>query len=103
VAALTEKVLRVHVALIVAEGICLSAFLFELSRARSGNTLSWAYVFEWPILGAYGVYVWRKLLRSGRGEAPSAPPTSREVDALERYNRYLGEVHRGEGPSSTGE
>ncbi len=42
-----------------AEAICVSAFIVEISRALSGNILSWAYVVEWPILGAYAIYMWR--------------------------------------------
>ncbi len=35
----------------------------------SGNTLSWAYVFEWPIFAGYAVYMWWKLIHEG---APGA-------------------------------
>lgn len=74
----------------IAEFICLSAFVIELSRALSGNTLSWAYVFEWPILGGYGVYMWRNL--GADDDAPSAP-SKVDVDALQTYNEYLARVH----------
>lgn len=99
---LPENALRVHLGLALAEAICLSAFVVELERALSGNTLSWAYVFEWPILGAYAIYVWRKLLRDPDGDAsPSGPPTGEEASALAEYNRYLHDVHRGDGPPLT--
>lgn len=97
-----EKPLRVHLALALAEAICASAFVVELTRAESGNTLSWAYVFEWPILGAYAVYVWRKL----RLEAPAEPPppaTEGESAALDRYNRFLDQVHHDDPPAPTGQ
>ena len=74
----------------IAEFICLSAFAIELSRALSGNTLSWAYVFEWPILGGYGVYMWRNL--GANDDAPSAP-SKVDDDALQTYNEYLARVH----------
>lgn len=95
-----EKPLRVHLGLVAAEAICASAFVVELLRATSGNTLSWAYVFEWPILGAYAVYVWRKLLRDVP-DKPPAPASEEETAALERYNRYLDEVHREDPPGVT--
>lgn len=82
----------------------MSAFVIELNRARSGNTLSWAYVFEWPILGVYAIYMWRKLSRPDDGEATSPSPTSpADDDALTRYNRYLSEVHRGVDDTPTDE
>jgi hypothetical protein len=95
-----EKPLRVHLALALAEAVCASAFVVELTRADSGNTLSWAYVFEWPVLGAYAVYVWRKL-RRGDPREPPPPPTEGESAALESYNQFLDEVHRGDHPDAT--
>ena len=94
--------LRIHAGLVVAEAICIPAFLFELSRAQAGNRLSWAYVFEWPILGGYAVYMWAKMLREERGL--DARSTRRIRDAehaaasapdpqLDAWNAYLAEVH----------
>ena len=91
-AAHPEKALRIHLGLALAEALCVAAFVVELRRAVSGNTLSWAYVFEWPILGAYGVYVWWKL-RRGDDESAVSAPTGAETQALDEYNRYLARVH----------
>ena len=85
-----KKPLSVHVGLAIAEFICLSAFAIELSRALSGNTLSWAYVFEWPILGGYGVYMWRNL---GVDDGSPSTPSKVDDDALQTYNEYLVRVH----------
>ena len=87
-------VTTIHVGLVLAEAICLSAFVFELSRALSGNTLSWAYVFEWPVLGAYGVYMWHKLLVDARGESRTTPSAPEHDPQLDAWNHYLEEVHR---------
>ena len=53
---------------------CVVLCLWQYHRARSGNTLSWAYVFEWPILGTYAAYMWWKLTHEElrRSAAPSA-------------------------------
>jgi len=88
--------LFIHVGLVIAEGICLPAMFLELLRARSGNTLSWAYVFEWPIFALYALYMWKKLLsdvRNGDQGSPSGDATL-EDPGLEQYNAYLREVHR---------
>jgi hypothetical protein len=99
---LPEKALRIHLGLLFAEAVCVGAFVIELNRARSGNSLSWAYVFEWPILGAYAIYVWRKLLGSEDvPPGPSTAPSPDEVRALETYNRYLQDVHRGDAAPPT--
>ena len=87
--------LRVHCGLFLAEAICIPAFVIELSRALGGNTLSWAYVFEWPILGFYAIYVWRKLLSEERGEISAKPAVLNEQhdQQLEEWNAYLAKVH----------
>jgi hypothetical protein len=35
---------------------------WQYHSARSGNTLSWAYTFEWPMFGIYALYVWWQLI-----------------------------------------
>ncbi|MGD0313063.1 MAG: hypothetical protein ABSC90_11425 [Acidimicrobiales bacterium] len=35
---------------------------WQLDRALGGNTLSWAYTFEWPLFAGYAVYVWWQLI-----------------------------------------
>lgn len=42
---------------------CLAAAWWQFDAARSGNTLSWLYTFEWPLFAGYAVYMWAKLLR----------------------------------------
>jgi hypothetical protein len=92
----TKRILGIHVGLFVAEAICISAFVVEIDRALSGNTLSWAYVFEWPIFAIYAVYLWHKLRQEEHHDVappPSAPEPGNDR-ALEDYNEYLREVHR---------
>jgi len=87
---------RIHAGLALAETICVSAFVVELLRAIGGNGLSWAYVFEWPLLGAYAVYMWKKLLASDAAERhPSLEPTLVEPDdpQLQAWNDYLVQAH----------
>jgi len=57
--------LRTHVTLSLGLLLCGGAFWFELGRAERGNELSWAYVFEWPLLGIFGIYMWWKILHPG--------------------------------------
>ena len=106
----TKKILGIHAGLAFAELVCTSAFVLEVRRAMGGNELSWAYVFEWPILGLYGVYVWRKLLAEERGERRDVSG-SRIVDpdveaSRVAYNAYLNRVHESRptsDPSPTNE
>ena len=80
--------------LLLAEAICVSAFILEIDRALSGNTLSWAYVFEWPIFAFYAVYMWRRLLRDDEIiDSEKILPRASEIAALEAYNAYLKSLH----------
>jgi len=95
-------------ALIVVPG-CLALGWWQLSRALSGNALSWAYTFEWPFFAGYGVYMWWKILHEQPGDPFESPSGSREDGArtaaspgrddeqedeeLAAYNRYLAELN----------
>ena len=60
---------RLHLTLAIALPFCLAAGVFELNRARSGHQVGWIYAVEWPLIGAYGVYLWWRLLQETRAEA----------------------------------
>jgi len=97
---MTKDTIRIHFGLFLAELICIPAFIFEISRALGGNRLSWAYVFEWPFLGIYAIYMWRKMLKEERGEVTKTKVQSlqNEVDdpELAAWNAYLAKVHEDE-------
>jgi hypothetical protein len=64
---------------------------WQLHRAESGNELSWAYTFEWPLFAAFTVFFWFKSLRDelrGHGAAASArsdqAPTAAPATAVRR-------------------
>ncbi len=88
-----DKVWRTHLALAVGLALCAVAFWFELHRALGGNELSWAYVFEWPLLGAFAVYMWWRVLhpatRERRVKVPVAPEFDRMRSAWEESQRRL--------------
>jgi hypothetical protein len=43
---------------------------WQLGRALDGNTLSWAYTFEWPLFAGYAVYVWWQLIHDQTAAVP---------------------------------
>ena len=63
---------RLHLTLTLGLALCVSAFIFEVMRALGGNSLSWAYVFEWPIFAVFAIYMWWNLLHGNDGLAASA-------------------------------
>jgi hypothetical protein len=98
----TQSRFRIHLGLVIAEAICIPAFIFETFRALHGNILSWAYVIEWPVLAGYAVYMWAKMLREERGDdarsrarrARAAVPAADDDPELRAWNDYLATVHK---------
>lgn len=101
----SARAIGMHVALLVLVPACAALCDWQVHRALSGNTLSWAYVFEWPFFAGYGTYVWWKLVHDQMGRpAPDAPPAGDGARApverfeepdeeLAAYNRYLAELN----------
>jgi DNA-binding transcriptional regulator of glucitol operon len=85
------RALALHATVVVVvTSFCLLA-RWQVHRALSGNTLSWAYAFEWPFFAFYAIYMWWKLLHDD-DSSPLADPTPEEQQRLEDYNRYLASL-----------
>ena len=81
---------------------------WQLHRAESGNELSWAYTFEWPLFAICGAYFWVKTVREelrGQEGRPGDPPTepapapepARPAHQEDRYAERLKAEVRGHG------
>jgi DNA-binding transcriptional regulator of glucitol operon len=76
---------------------------WQLHRAESGNELSWAYTFEWPLFAVFGVYFWIKSLRDELREhgadvdAKPAPAT-----AVSAVGESAAAVSAASGPAASG-
>lgn len=81
--------LKLHATLVTGLALCALAFWFELGRAEGGNSLSWAYVFEWPLLAAFIIYMWWKFLHPGEGRERN-PKKSRPAIAPEYEGMLAG-------------
>ncbi len=93
---------RTHAVLLAGLALCAVAFWFELGRAERGNTLSWAYVFEWPLLAVFAVYMWWKVLHEGttsrRRRAKREPGLAPQYDGmLKAWQAHQAELAESEG------
>jgi len=52
---------------------------WQFRRAMAGNTLSWAYTFEWPIFAIFGIVFWVKTVRD---ELHPAPEGDRQAERI---------------------
>lgn len=115
---LSSRSLALHLAVLVVAPGCLLAFWWQLHRAMAGNTLSWAYTFEWPIFSVIAVIGWWQLIHDdpktvrgrGLGATVSGGPETERVPGSEpaasdpppgwaRAQGSLGPRRRSRGPA----
>ncbi|MFJ6198635.1 hypothetical protein [Micromonospora sp. NPDC092111] len=72
-----------HVAMVVLVAGFLALGWWQISRAASGNTLSWAYAVEWPIFAGFVVFVWwREVRHTLRGPEAAGPERADPPDGV---------------------
>ncbi|MFY1704005.1 MULTISPECIES: hypothetical protein [Micromonospora] len=87
-----------HVAMVVLVAAFLALGWWQISRAAAGNTLSWAYAFEWPIFAGFVVFVWwREARLTLRG------PPQTDADAGQTAGTAPVAPTTGDSPSVTGD
>src|SRR5260370_23382716 len=60
---LTPRWLSWHLSAVAAVAGMIWLGDWQLRRALAGNSLSWAYTFEWPVFAIFGVVFWVKTVR----------------------------------------
>jgi hypothetical protein len=59
---LSGRAVRLHVGVIVLVAACLGAGWWQITRALSGNGLSWFYSLEWPVIAVLCIGGWWHLI-----------------------------------------
>ena len=72
---LSRRALKLHAVILILVPAFMALCIWQVTRAVGGNTLSWAYVFEWPIFAGYAVYMWWRFVHEA---AEGTPPASAE-------------------------
>ncbi len=67
----SRRAVKLHVVILIVVPAFLALCLWQVSRALNGNSLSWAYVFEWPLFAAYAIYMWWRFVHE---PAPEGSP-----------------------------
>jgi hypothetical protein len=108
---LSPRALKLHAVILVVVPAFMALCVWQIDRAVGGNSLSWAYVFEWPLFAGYAIYMWWRFVHekpepadvitseNGRGDAAPewesgspAPKSAQEEAELAAYNAYLGRL-----------
>lgn len=117
---ITPRWLGWHLLMVVAFWGMLWLGDWQLHRALSGNSLSWAYTFEWPLFAIFAVVFWAKTIRDefrirrNGGEIPvetdaasavrnlpaglgvaqvEQPADDSDDEELSKYNAYLARLN----------
>ncbi len=69
-----------HLLALVLTAGCLGLGWWQFSRAAGGNSLSWGYMFEWPVFAGFVVFIWiREIQLYRRRDDPAAEPAEEPV------------------------
>ena len=60
-----KDVLTLHLPLVIVLALCTYATIKQYGRAQEGVQRSWAYTFQWPIIGAFAIVVWNRYRTHG--------------------------------------
>jgi DNA-binding transcriptional regulator of glucitol operon len=111
----SRRAVKLHVVILIVVPAFLALCLWQISRALGGNSLSWAYVFEWPLFAAYAIYMWWRFVHEAAPEespaasaaadpggrdaaapaaapAPETPEELKEDAEMAAYNDYLAQL-----------
>jgi hypothetical protein len=60
-----KDILTLHVPLVLVLALCTYATINQYGRAQEGVERSWAYTFQWPIIGLFAIVVWNRYRKHG--------------------------------------
>jgi DNA-binding transcriptional regulator of glucitol operon len=107
---LSPRALKLHAVILVVVPAFMALCVWQIYRAVEGNSLSWAYVFEWPLFAGYAIYMWWRFVHekpeptvetvSENGHLDAAPQSqtgppaakAQEEAELAAYNDYLARL-----------
>ena len=95
---LTPRWLSWHLFAVAAVAGMIWLGLWQFQRALAGNSLSWAYTFEWPIFAIFGVVFWVKTIRDELHPARQGGGQAEEV-ALPADGQAAGQLSANDEPA----
>jgi DNA-binding transcriptional regulator of glucitol operon len=96
------RAIGLHVALILWILTCALAAWWQVGRAIQGNSLSYLYSLEWPVIGLLGVLGWYSLLNAekvGEHQEKARREFEEKMRADAQMGRELAAAREAEDPS----
>lgn len=62
-----------HLLALAMTATCLALGWWQLSRAADGNSVSYGYMFQWPVFGGFVVFIWIREMQVARRKAAGEP------------------------------
>ena len=56
---------QLHVPLVLVLALCTVITIIEAKRASEGVWRAWAYMFEWPLIGLFTIWIWHRYRTEG--------------------------------------
>lgn len=60
-----KDIVTLHLPLVIVLVFCIYATVNQYGRAQEGIQRSWAYTFQWPIIGLFGFVIWNRYRKHG--------------------------------------
>jgi hypothetical protein len=60
-----KDILTLHLPLVIVLVFCAYATFNQYGRAQEGIQRSWAYTFQWPIIGLFAIVIWNRYRKHG--------------------------------------
>ncbi len=70
-----------HVLAIVLATGCLVLGWWQFGRASEGNSISWGYMFEWPVFAGFVVFLWWREVQLARKKPERAELATKDEPA----------------------
>ena len=86
---------QLHVPLVVVLALCTFITIIEVRRASEGVWRAWAYMFEWPLIGLFTVWIWHRYRTEG---SVTKGFISRWRERIERLGREADEADVADAP-----
>jgi len=80
---LSRRAMFLHVEFLLLASACLAAGWWQVTRALSGNGLSWFYSAEWPGFALIAIYGWWHLIHEDPEALKARKQRPPEWDAMD--------------------